>query len=315
MKKISLILPVYNVEQYLVKCIISCLNQDIPKSEYEIIIVIDGSTDNSLKIAQEFQTENDNITIIEQENKGLSGARNTGLRAATGEYVWFIDSDDWIEDNCLDGILSLAYKEDLECIYLNNVNLFENEEKKEYKLCTLPSGDIYNGETLFAKHASGSPVVWLFVVRKNILISNLLFNHPGILHEDVEFTPRLLYYINKLAIFPGYPYYHMIRQGSIMTTISNRKLESFHIIINNLIEFNNEKVESRSYKVLLTQYVLGLASGYFHLRKSFKNNNAVDIAQLSHALRQLKFVRGLNMKNIIKYYVLTKMLGLYKYFH
>ena len=106
MKKISLILPVYNVELYLPKCIESCLNQDLPKTEYEMIIVIDGSSDNSLSVARKYQQKYGCISIVEQSNGGLSSARNTGLKHATGEYVWCIDTDDYINENILKGIVT-----------------------------------------------------------------------------------------------------------------------------------------------------------------------------------------------------------------
>ena len=96
---LSIIIPVYNVEKYVEKCIRSCENQDIPKENYEVIVVNDGSPDGSLAIVERLANEFSNIKVINQENKGLSMARNTGLEAAKGEYVWFVDSDDWIEEN------------------------------------------------------------------------------------------------------------------------------------------------------------------------------------------------------------------------
>ena len=84
---LSLILPVYNVEAYLGRCIESCLNQDLPKSEYEIIVVIDGSPDNSIDVAKRYQEKNKNIKIVTRENGGLSAARNTGVQVASGDYV------------------------------------------------------------------------------------------------------------------------------------------------------------------------------------------------------------------------------------
>ena len=102
---LSIILPVYNVEAYLGRCINSCLCQDLPKDNYEIIVVIDGSPDNSIEVARRFQSDNDNVKIVVRENGGLSAARNTGLEAASGDYVWFIDSDDYIEENILGDIV------------------------------------------------------------------------------------------------------------------------------------------------------------------------------------------------------------------
>lgn len=107
---LSFIVPVYNVEQYLPECLDSLLDQDIPKEDYEIICVNDGSTDGSLKILHNYAQKHSNIRIIDQENGGLSSARNAGLDAARGEYIWFVDSDDFIQRNCLGYLKRLAEK-------------------------------------------------------------------------------------------------------------------------------------------------------------------------------------------------------------
>ena len=101
MKKISLIIPVYNVEKYLENCINSCLKQDISINDYEIIIVNDGSPDDCWNIIQRYANQHSNIKTINKENGGLSSARNAGINVAEGELIWFIDSDDSIKENCL----------------------------------------------------------------------------------------------------------------------------------------------------------------------------------------------------------------------
>ena len=99
--KLSIIIPVYNVERYLRQCLDSCLDQDIPKTEYEIIIVNDGSPDNSQVIINEYALLYDNICVINKSNGGLSTARNAGLSIAKGNLIWFVDSDDSIVSNSL----------------------------------------------------------------------------------------------------------------------------------------------------------------------------------------------------------------------
>ena len=107
-KRLSIIVPVYNVEKYIERCLLSLLNQDIPKSEYEIIVVNDGTPDNSADIAQSIADKNENIIVIHRENGGLSAARNTGMEHVHGEYVMFVDSDDYIEPNVLASIFKSA---------------------------------------------------------------------------------------------------------------------------------------------------------------------------------------------------------------
>ncbi len=98
---LSIIIPVYNAEKFIHDCLNSLLNQDISAEEYEIICVNDGSTDNSLAILQDYAKSNPNVVVIDKPNGGVSQTRNKGLAASRGEYVWFIDSDDWIARNCL----------------------------------------------------------------------------------------------------------------------------------------------------------------------------------------------------------------------
>lgn len=96
--KLSIIIPVYNVERYLRQCLESCLSQDVPKSQYEVIIVNDGSPDNSQAIIDEYSSKYDNVRVLKKKNGGLSSARNAGLNIASGDYIWFVDSDDWVAD-------------------------------------------------------------------------------------------------------------------------------------------------------------------------------------------------------------------------
>ena len=101
----------YKVEAFIEKCLNSCLNQDISKEEYEIVCVNDGSPDKSAEIAEHIAKSNANIRVINRPNGGLSAARNTGIDNAKGEYIFFVDSDDWIADNCLGKITSILKEE------------------------------------------------------------------------------------------------------------------------------------------------------------------------------------------------------------
>lgn len=103
--RLSIVIPVYNVEKYIEKCICSVVSQDISNEDYEVLILNDGSTDCSKDIAERYAKQNSNVHLFNHSNMGLSATRNRGLREAKGDYVWFIDSDDWIENNCLGDIL------------------------------------------------------------------------------------------------------------------------------------------------------------------------------------------------------------------
>ena len=111
--KLSIIIPVYNTGGYLSRCLDSCLNQDIPSNEYEIIAVDDGSTDNSLDLLKKYAGAYSNIKVLHQSNKRQGAARNKGLSVAQGEYIWFVDSDDWIVENCLAKVCEICQGVDI----------------------------------------------------------------------------------------------------------------------------------------------------------------------------------------------------------
>lgn len=219
--KLSLIIPIYNVERYIERCLQSCLNQDLSFSEYEIIAVDDGSPDNSKRIVKLYQEQYPNINLIIQENKGLSGARNTGLRIARGEYVWFIDSDDFIEPNCISHFYQEAHNQSLDILPFSISFLHENKNDKspcDLKRKSIPlSGKDYllKGYTFFT--------AWSAIYKRDFLLKNNLFFMEGIFHEDQEFTPRA-YYLAKRVNYTsrlGYIYYQ--RKNTISTSSKKRK--------------------------------------------------------------------------------------------
>jgi glycosyltransferase involved in cell wall biosynthesis len=119
MVKLSIIIPIYNVELYIAKCLDSVLRQDIDSDEYEIICINDGSPDNSKDVAMRFAAKYSNIIFIDQENQGVSVARNRGLEIAKGDYIAFVDPDDMIYENSLKPVLERAYKDNIDVLYLN----------------------------------------------------------------------------------------------------------------------------------------------------------------------------------------------------
>lgn len=227
MMKFSLILPVYNVEKYLPKCLDSCLQQELSLKEYEIIVVIDGSPDHSLQIAKQYQAQYPNIKIVEQANGGLSAARNTGLRHAMGEYVWFIDSDDCITANVLNNIYAALTADCLECLWIrwNNVN-------EEYQTSPLYDLNINRiSETVhtgydFMKYVLGIYLyAWSFIYRRDFLLDNRLFFKEGMYYEDTEFAFRALPLLKRIRLYNSVCYKYVNRSNSIVNTINEKKLE------------------------------------------------------------------------------------------
>ena len=176
MKKLSIILPVYNVEKFLPACLDSIYNQDIAEDEFEIIAVIDGSPDNSKAVLLNYSKIHKNITLIEQENSGVSVARNNGLRDATGKYIWFIDPDDLIVKNC--------FKKIYESLQEHNADVFEFEYdtcEEDYEYEGKQTDFKVDGKDKEGATASGC----LLVCRRDYLIdNNIFFNEELSYGED-----------------------------------------------------------------------------------------------------------------------------------
>lgn len=119
MIELSIIIPVYNVENYVERCVLSCVNQDIELDKYEIILINDGSTDCSLSVLNRLNYKYHNIIIINKENGGVSSARNAGIEAAKGKYIWFVDADDYIQENSIKTILNIFENNDIDILQLN----------------------------------------------------------------------------------------------------------------------------------------------------------------------------------------------------
>ena len=234
--EISIIIPIYNVAPYLRQCLDSVINQN--HSDYEIICVNDGSTDNSLSILEEYKKQYPQINLISQENKGLSAARNAGIRAATGDYVLFLDSDDWLEDNALKILHDNIGGEDMLCF--NGRRYFEDGTQEEPDAgqteTNLTGWDYYNKYALISRKFHFVCVV-LRLYRKQFLMDNHLFFEEGIYHEDNLFTPIACYYAEKVKVIPNCLYVYRIRNESITHNISFQNIVDMVIGTNLLSDF------------------------------------------------------------------------------
>ncbi len=210
----SIIIPVYNVEQYLKTCLDTVIAQNY--SDFEVICVNDGSTDGSKSILDEYAAKYSNISIINQENKGLSAARNAGIRAAKGDYIFFLDSDDWIEPDTLKILADKQNGEDLLCF--NGRRYFEDgrTETPDAGIVEdrLTGWEYYNKYALVSRKFHFVCVV-LRLYRREFLLENKLKFVEGLLHEDNLFTPIACFYAGRVKVIPDILYVYRIRSGSI----------------------------------------------------------------------------------------------------
>lgn len=235
--KLSIIIPVYNVEKYVEKCISSCIKQDLPKEEYEIIVVNDGSPDNSLAIVESIASNQPNINVISQANQGLSGARNTGLKAAKGDFVWFVDSDDWIEENCL-GKIAKALR-DCDVLALDFIWSYDDATKNQAVIYS-ETGTLPGKDFLRRKYHTQAQ---MYVYSRRFLSDNDLTFLSGVYHEDTEFTPRALYLAKNLR-YLNHPVYYFYKRPNSISTVPNPKRSFDYIIVANSLNNFSKKVES-----------------------------------------------------------------------
>ena len=221
---LSIVIPVYNVEEYIEKCLLSCSNQNISKSNYELIIVNDGSPDKSLEICERLVSSIENMTIISQENKGLSGARNTGLKHAKGDYVWFVDSDDWLENNCLEDIIDTIKKQQSDIFWMGHDVVADEKVIASFVPNQLENP--ISGEAFFVNQLNELFYIWKFIYKREFLLKNELTFYEGILYEDLEFTPRALHLAKSCCTIPKIYYHYLMRDGSIINNFKNKNLES-----------------------------------------------------------------------------------------
>lgn len=190
MTKLSIIVPVYNVEKYIRPCFESIFKQGLTDDEYEVIIVNDGSTDNSMKMIEDIICQHPNITIINQENQGLSVARNKGIEIAKGEYILMPDSDDLLIENSIPSLLEIALRTKVDIVVADFLQM-NDKEILRYK--HIPQTEVTivekTGEQLFIEELNPYQCyVWRSLFRKEFITKNRLSFYPGIRYQDVPFT-------------------------------------------------------------------------------------------------------------------------------
>jgi glycosyltransferase involved in cell wall biosynthesis len=274
--KFSIIIPVYNVEQYLQDCLNSIVAQSY--FDYEVICVNDGSTDGSLAILKEYEKNYSQITVITQSNKGLSGARNAGIRAAKGDYLFFLDSDDWIEPTALEVLSRQLSGEDMVCF--NGRRVFENGKTEEpdagISESSLSGWEYYNKYALVPRKFHFVCTV-LRLYRREYLLKNNLFFEEGIYHEDNLFTPLACYYAQTVKVIPDCLYIYRIREGSITFDVSSRmkRIENTLKIANILSLFFIQTNSTVNRKVVFRSIAISIVH-LFNMLHSWEMDDELD---------------------------------------
>lgn len=220
---ISIIVPIYKVEKELDRCVQSLLKQTY--KNLEIILVDDGSPDRCPELCDQYALEDSRIYVIHKENGGLSDARNAGLKKATGEYILYVDSDDYIELDSCERLINAANRREVDIVVGNAI--MEKPDGCEMMVHTAtPAGQIYDAKNFIKKAICAyqwyAPA-WLNMYRREYLLQNELYFKKGIYFEDVEMLPRVFLPAKRITCIEGVFYHYVIRENSIMTSEKDEK--------------------------------------------------------------------------------------------
>lgn len=236
--KLSILIPMYNASKYIGNCLDSLLNQDIPKGDYEIIIMDDGSTDNSVDIVNTLILKTHNITLFKEENSGLYTTRNKLLKLAKGEYIYNIDADDYIAHGCLNNILNMALEHNVDIIAFDTI-LTQNLKLLNFD----GSSTIFpltTGIGFFRDFKGFRYEIWWYFIKRSFLLTTKLNFNSNEYNGDVIFTLRLLVRAQKMIYLKAAIHRYVQTQDSIMRSgNSDMRLKQIDNMFQAIIDFSD----------------------------------------------------------------------------
>lgn len=308
-EKISVIIPVYNVEEYLTRCLHSVIENTY--DNLEIICIDDGSTDNCNKILHEFATLDSRISIIKKENGGLSSARNAGLRCCSGEFVSFVDSDDWIHPMHFETLLRIQNEYNSDIVISDLKSVSEKKEFENFDISDIPVREL-TLEQIYSNHDTKSYVTGRLFRRE--IIENTIFPE-GIVLEDAIFNAIVMCKSSSIKVnyIPIAMYYYFQRTTSLVHKINGVDLIKLsELYLKYLLAENDQKAKKifaieTIKRTLFARYVISFSKNY----KSEKRNcNNI----LKTAIKQLGKIDSVSIKNKIKYFILYRFPQAYRLF-
>ncbi len=307
--KLSIIVPVYGVAKYLPKCVDSLLAQDI--SDYEIILVDDGSPDECPQICDEYSTKYSNIKVVHQANAGLSAARNSGISIAEGDYILLVDSDDYLQPNVLGALMKQVERDNLDVLRFRYQNVRESGEvfvphegmKSNYNdYSSIP----IDGLSFLNERMWVQCYVVQFLVKSEIVRQELFT--PGIYFEDTDWTPRMLLRAKRVASADLIVYNYLWREGSITLSQKDiakmlKQLQDKLALIGKLNTLGNSVACRRWFDGMISGLVInvvGIISQYFYAGrkeyiKQIKSFGVLPLKNINVAPRAVKKLKLINL--------------------
>ncbi len=271
--KVSVIVPIYNVEKYIRECVESVLKQTL--KEIEIICVNDGTPDGSMSIVEELSKADERIVIVNKENRGLSSARNAGLQHAKGEFIHFLDSDDYLIPEALEELYGYVKEKRLDNIYFDAHSFFETEEihqaQKSYETYYQRNASydsVYSGTEIFVemrKNKDFKPSACLQMPKRSLLLENQISFYEGILHEDNLFSLQVVSVEKRVMHVKKDYYMRRVHENSIMTTGKGiRNAYGYFVCNQEILRFMENKVMSDEFMEFMEEYLINLHYSAIH---------------------------------------------------
>ena len=283
-RKLSIIIPIYNVEKYISTCLESILCQIKDNRAVEIILINDGTKDRSALIALDLIKDAPNAQLYNQDNQGLSMARNNGLKYASGDYVWFIDSDDSIADNCLAGILD-DLSDEPDMLQLNYQFTYEDSTTPKPVVAYNPN--VISGKDAIVRGIISAPAQFTIFRRQFLELNNLHFV-VGIYHEDSEFKPRATYLAKTIKWHQPIVYNYLQRStGSITSTFKLKNGVDIITVVNSLHQFCENTVREPRCKV---GFYRSISTNINTILFGIRSLNNSDFQSITDLLRQQKHI-------------------------
>lgn len=297
--KVSIIVPVYNVKKYIAQCIDSVLEQKY--TNIELILIDDGSNDGSEVVCEEYAKKDDRIKVIHKKNEGQSVARNIGIDIASGKYLYFLDSDDYIkedifihnipimEENGLDLILFSCKTIYDEVEHTNEMNTYQRNENLKY-------GKVLDGEDMIEELINKKSFLippYLYIAKLDLIKKNNIRFYEKIIHEDDLYTPTVILKSKKTEVLENEFYVRRYRKASTVTNEKSVKNYlghsiSFKEFIKVVKEYRNNKV-FHALEKLLSQYCLILINHYYILNKEIRNRYKKDFEEIVTITKKWKY--------------------------
>lgn len=311
--KVSVIVPVYNVEIYLKDCLESLCHQTLPN--IEIIIVNDGSTDNSESIIRNYENEYPCITVIEQQNKGLSVARNTGIKYATGKYIVFVDSDDFVDLDFCEQLFIKAEKYSCPLVICGVQLYWNNRKKKAYKRTRFDEDRIYDKDSLYKllldQDRGIGCQVWNKIYDRQILMNSGIRFQENKYYEDIVFTFKIVELYGQAMFINCLKYHYRMRENSIVSAVSEKKIIDYIDNCSEAINFirRHSKDIYQKYKIVtftsIKIYVYELSKSLSANQRYILNQYLNKSYPLNFSLHKILISSQISFKKKFKYLFYT----------